>query len=291
MSALKGNVSYQGVDGVVKKVSHELHTLGPKEILLKITHSGLCGTDVHGIQFNSVLGHEGIGIVEAVGSDVQQLKIGDRAGGGFLRNSCGHCKYCLGGQDMWCYERDIYLESDRSRLNGTFADYYIGTETYLYKIPDAISSEHAAPLQCAGATVYSAITDNVKPGQRVGLVGIGGLGHLAIQFAAKLGSQVVVFSTTQAKEQEAREFGATEFYLTQEPSKISKPVDVLIIAGSTYPDWEKYVFSLASTTGTSTVKKSYLLNRYIFTRFLNKNVLARQGVIVPLSAPSSMNFP
>jgi D-arabinose 1-dehydrogenase-like Zn-dependent alcohol dehydrogenase len=239
MPASKANVSYQGVNGAVQKVSHEIPALGPKEILLKITHTGLCGTDIHAIHFNSVLGHEGVGIVEAVGSDVTQLKIGDRAGGGFLRNSCGHCKYCLDGQDIWCYERDIYMESDKTRLSGTFADYYVGSETFLHKIPDALSSEHAAPLQCAGATVYSAIIDNVQPGQRVGVLGIGGLGHLAIQFAAKLGCEVVVFSTTQTKEKEAREFGAAEFYLTQEPGKITKPVDVLLIAGTTYPDWEK----------------------------------------------------
>lgn len=249
MSATKLNTAYQGIDGAVKKVSHELpSTLGAKEILVKITHTGLCATDLHAITFNSVLGHEGIGIVQAIGSEVTQFKIGDRAGGGFLRHSCGHCKYCLSGQDMWCYERDIFLESDKSRNNGTFADYYIGIETYLHKIPDTMSSEHAAPLQCAGATVYSALVDNVKPGQRVGIVGIGGLGHLAIQFAAKMGSEVVVFSSTADKEKEAREFGASEFYLSEEPSKVVKPVDVLIFAGSAYPDWEKYVLSPCHST-------------------------------------------
>jgi D-arabinose 1-dehydrogenase-like Zn-dependent alcohol dehydrogenase len=240
MSATKLNTAYQGIDGTVKKVSHVLpSTLGPKEILLKITHSGLCYTDVHAIHFNSVLGHEGVGIVQAIGSEVTQLKVGDRAGGGFFRNSCGHCKYCLAGQDIWCYDRDIFIESDKTRNNGTFADYYIGVETYLHKIPEALSSEQAAPLQCAGATVYSALVENVKPEQRVGIVGIGGLGHLAIQFAAKMGSEVVVFSTTSNKEQEARDLGASEFYLSQELSKVKKPVDVLIIAGSAFPAWEK----------------------------------------------------
>lgn len=240
MSAAKVNTAYQGIDGTVKKVSHALpSTLGPKEILVKITHSGLCYTDVHAIHFKSVIGHEGVGIVQAIGSEVTQLKVGDRAGGGFLRNSCGHCKYCLSGQDMWCYDRDIFMESDKSRNSGTIADYYIGVETFLHKIPEALSSEHAAPLQCAGATVYSALVDNVKPGQRVGVVGIGGLGHLAIQFAAKMGSEVVVFSSTVEKEQEARDLGASEFYLLQDPSKVKIPVDVLIVAGSVFPAWEK----------------------------------------------------
>lgn len=87
-----------------------------------------------------------------------------------------------------------------------------------------MSSEHAAPLQCAGATVYNALTSVLKPGDRVGIIGIGGLGHLAIQFSAKLGHDTVVFSTTEKKEEEARGFGATEFYLLSEAEKVVKPV-------------------------------------------------------------------
>jgi D-arabinose 1-dehydrogenase-like Zn-dependent alcohol dehydrogenase len=96
---------------------------------------------------------------------------------------------------------------------------------------------HAAPLQCAGATVYNGLIDVLKPGQRVGVVGIGGLGHLAIQFAAKLGAEVVVFSTTKAKEAEAKGFGAAEFCLLSEPEKVSAPIDVLVLTGNSYPDF------------------------------------------------------
>lgn len=115
----------------------------------------------------------------------------------------------------------------------------IGTETFLHKIPEGLSSEHAAPLQCAGATVYSAVIDTAKPGDRVAILGIGGLGHLAIQFAAKLGYETIVFSTSAEKEAEAKSFGASEFYLLSELEKLEKPVDVLLIAGTKYPDWSK----------------------------------------------------
>jgi D-arabinose 1-dehydrogenase-like Zn-dependent alcohol dehydrogenase len=141
------------------------------------------------------------------------------------------------GNDIWCYERTIFGESDYN--NGTFGEYYIGKETYLHRIPDEMPSEEAAPLMCAGATTYNALVDTLKPGDRVGVVGIGGLGHLAIQFAAKLGAEVVVWSTTSTKEKEARDFGASEFYLLSELDKIAKPVDILVIAGSKYPDWSK----------------------------------------------------
>jgi D-arabinose 1-dehydrogenase-like Zn-dependent alcohol dehydrogenase len=149
--------------------------------------------------------------------------------------SCGKCSLCLSGNDIYCSTRDIYGEASFS--TGTFSTYYIGHETYLHKIPAALSSLHAAPLQCAGATVYSGLVDVLKPAQRVGVIGIGGLGHLAIQFAAKLGAEVVVFSTTPAKEAEARSFGAKEFVLLAEPEKVSAPIDVLVLTGNSYPDF------------------------------------------------------
>lgn len=102
-----------------------------------------------------------------------------------------------------------------------------------------MTSKDAAPLQCAGATVYGGMFGIVKPGDRVGVIGIGGLGHLAIQFANKLGAQVVVFSSTPAKEEEAKAFGAKEFYLISEPEKIKEPIDILVLTGSSYPDFTK----------------------------------------------------
>ncbi len=223
---------YRGVDGKLTQQTAKIPELGSNDILIKITHAGVCYTDflLFHIGLPIALGHEGVGIVEAVGSAVTTLKVGDRAGGGFHRDSCGKCKYCLTGQDLYCYERTIYGFGDAE--NGTFGSYYIGKEGYVHKIPDNLSSEDAAPLQCAGATVYAALVDTIKPAQRVGIVGIGGLGHLALQFASKLGAEVVAFSTTKDKEQEARSFGASEFVLLDEADKISAPVDVLVVAGS-----------------------------------------------------------
>jgi D-arabinose 1-dehydrogenase-like Zn-dependent alcohol dehydrogenase len=143
----------------------------------------------------------------------------------------------LSGREIWCLNRNIFLFADFNK--GTFSDYYIGLEKFIYHIPDSIASEHAAPLQCAGATVYSALVDNLEPGDRVGIVGMGGLGHLAVQFANKLGAETVVFSTSRNKEAEARGLGASEFVLLSELEKVQKPVDVVLIAGSQYPNWSK----------------------------------------------------
>jgi len=251
------NIVFRHVENKVKAVPIEIPAPKPNEVRVKITHSGLCHTDVFYVPSGMVLGHEGVGIVEEVGSDVTEFKIGDRVGGGYLRDSCGKCRYCLTGNEIWCYNRNIYGEADFN--TGTFSKYYVGVETYLHKVPDEISSADAAPLQCAGATVYSALVDVVSSGTRVGVLGIGGLGHLAIQFANKLGAEVVVFSTSASKEEEAKNFGAKEFYLLSEPEKIKEPIDVLLLTGSKHPD---------------------------FSRFTTKEILARTGTIIPLTADS-----
>lgn len=250
---------FRGIEGKLTQTPANIPALGPKDILVRITHSGVCYTDyeyfVHGAPL--ALGHEGTGVVEAVGSEVTGLKPGDRAGGGFHRNSCGRCHYCLTGQDILCYERTEYGEGDYD--NGTFGTYFVGKEGYVHKIPDALASEDAAPLQCAGATVYSALSTTVKPRDRVGILGIGGLGHLAIQFAAKMGCEVVVMSSSRDKEQEAKEFGASEFVHLGEIENLRAPVQVLVVTSAKNPDWN---------------------------RILDKRVLARNGTIVPLAAPT-----
>jgi D-arabinose 1-dehydrogenase-like Zn-dependent alcohol dehydrogenase len=230
---------YRGLSKKVTATKRPIPALGPKDILVRITHSGVCHTDALFFESGAplALGHEGVGVVEAIGSDVTQFKIGERAGGGYHRDSCGHCRYCLSGRDIHCYNRVIFGEGDFD--NGTFGEYYVGKETYLHKIPEGMLSEHAAPLQCAGATVYSALKATIKPRDRVAVMGIGGLGHLAIQYAAKLGAEVVVWSTTADKEKEAREFGASEFHILSEIEKMREPVNVLVLTGAKYPDFEK----------------------------------------------------
>lgn len=263
----------RGVGGKVKKTPAEIPALKPNEVLVKITHSGLCGTDLHFIDPGCVLGHEGVGHIEKIGDAVTAHKIGDRVGGGYLRSvsfrfqkittpdissiekcqslfldqrrltnnifllpqSCGSCKYCLTGRDIMCYNRDTYGLSGFT--NGTFATYFIAKEGYVYPIPEGIPSEIAAPLQCAGATVYGGLKSYYQTGMRVGVLGIGGLGHLAIQFAAKLGAPVTVFSTSADKEKEARQFGASEFIVLGHEDKLIAPIDLLLITANKAPDW------------------------------------------------------
>ena len=162
---------------------------------------------------------------------------GDRAGWGYLHNSCLHCEHCLSGNEILCAKRAMYGLSDLDQ--GAFASHAVWKAAFLFHVPDAISSAEAAPLMCAGSTVFHPLQKYVHPTDRVGIVGVGGLGHLAIQFAAKMGCEVVVLSGTAGKADEARKLGATEFYATRgvEKLEIGRPVNHLIITTSSLPDW------------------------------------------------------
>ncbi|RWA07235.1 hypothetical protein EKO27_g7871, partial [Xylaria grammica] len=176
-----------------KETTTKPDELSGDQVFVRITASGLCGTDMHYRQAHIGLGHEGVGIVEKTGPSVKALKTGDRVGWGYNHNFCGSCEQCRTGNDIYCSQRALYGFADLDQ--GSFGSHAVWREVALYKIPDGISDEDAAPLQCAGATVFSALnTYNAQPSETVGIIGIGGLGHLAIQFANKMGCRVVVLS-------------------------------------------------------------------------------------------------
>lgn len=230
---------------IIESKTHK-ETIKPDEVLLKITHAGLCGTDQHHKTSDMVLGHEGVGIVQQVGSQVTAFKAGDRAGWGFLHDSCGHCDECLNANEMFCPERAIYANSNTDQ--GAFASHAVWKAAFLFHIPDAITSSDAAPLMCAGATVFNAMYSyNVQPTDRVAIIGVGGLGHIAIQFAAKMGCEVVVFSGSESKKEEAKSLGASEFYATKGATtlEIGKPIKHLFVTTSRNPDWKLFFRVLA----------------------------------------------
>ncbi|ETN37451.1 uncharacterized protein HMPREF1541_08442 [Cyphellophora europaea CBS 101466] len=215
----------------------------PHEVLVRITHSGLCGTDVHFKHVSQGLGHEGAGVVEQVGSAVTLHATGDRVGWGYNHFSCGHCKQCLRGADTLCPERKMYGAADLDQ--GSMGSHAVWHEGFVYKIPEGIDNAHAAPLQCGGATVFSALQlYGVKSTERVGVLGVGGLGHLAIQYARAFGCEVVVFSGTDSKREEAMRLGAKEFYAmkgVKEGELQCRPVDHLLVCTSEMPDWKLYL--------------------------------------------------
>ncbi len=191
-------------------------TIAEHEILVKIKASGVCHTDIHAchgdwpVKPNMPLipGHEGVGEVVELGSHVKHLKLGDRVGIPFLYSACGHCDYCLEGNETLCPE-SVYTGY---LVHGGYADYCRADANYVVKIPDALSFIEAAPLFCAGVTSYKALkVSRTKPGDWVSCVGVGGLGHLAIQYATAMGLNVVAVDTGEDKQALSMKLGAKHF--------------------------------------------------------------------------------
>jgi len=228
--------------------------LGPQEVEIVVTHCGVCHSDLHLIsndwgisQFPFIPGHEIIGTVGAIGSDVRGLSVGQRVGLGWQSNSCGVCEWCTRGLENLCPT----LEATCVHRNGGYADRVRANSRFVIPIPDALKSESAAPLLCAGITVYNPMRNHgVNPSSRVGIIGIGGLGHLAIQFARAFGAEVTAFSTSAAKEEEARALGAHHFVNSRE-SKALKEVagtqDFILTTVNADQDWGVFIQALRPT--------------------------------------------
>ena len=184
-----------------------------------------------------VLGHEGVGIVESTGPECHFLKKGDHVGWGYEVDSCGHCIECLQGAETFCAERALYGVKNLDQ--GSFATHAVWRESFLHVIPEGLSDVEAAPMQCGGATTFSAL-ENTKPSETVAVLGVGGLGHVAIQFAAKMGCRVVVLSGSEKKKDEAIRLGAHEFIAMKGAKEIktSTPINRLLVTAAAPPNWD-----------------------------------------------------
>lgn len=232
-------------DGKIVKSQTTRPDLKNDEVLVKITASGLCGTDEHYRHADMGLGHEGAGVVQELGPTVKGLKKGDRVGWGYQHDSCGHCEWCLTGRETFCEQRAMYGYADLDQ--GSFGSHAVWREAFLFKIPDGITDQEAAPLMCGGATVFNALKMyNIQPTDRVGVMGVGGLGHLAIQFASKMGCDVIVFSGTESKKDEAIKLGATEFVAMKGRTElnIGRKLDALLVTTSVQPGMSHSHFSI-----------------------------------------------
>ena len=228
--------------------------LGPQEVEIGISHCGICHSDLHLIandwglsQYPFIPGHEVIGTVTGLGADVLSLKVGQRVGLGWQSNSCGQCEWCTRGMENLC----PVMEGTCLHRNGGYADRVRANARFVIPVPDALPSEQAAPLLCGGITVYTPLrTHGVNPSSRVGVVGIGGLGHIAIQFARVFGAEVTAFSTSATKEEEARGLGATHFVNSRETKamrEVAGSLDFILSTVNADQDWNLYIQALRPT--------------------------------------------
>jgi uncharacterized zinc-type alcohol dehydrogenase-like protein len=228
--------------------------LGPLEVEIAVSHCGICHSDLHLIandwgisHFPFIPGHEVVGTVAALGSDVRSLQVGQRVGLGWQSNSCGECEWCMRGLENLCPNS----EGTCVHRNGGYAERVRANCRFVIPLPETLKSEHAAPLLCGGITVYNPLRNlGVNPSSRVGVIGIGGLGHLAIQFAKVFGAQVTAFSTSAGKEQEARALGAHHFVNSRESKALKEMFgtqDLIISTINADQDWGVYIQSLRPT--------------------------------------------
>ena len=228
--------------------------LRPQDVEIRISHCGVCHSDLHLIandwgisQFPFIPGHEIVGKVAAVGAEVKTLMVGQRVGVGWQSNSCGLCEWCTQGLENLCPS----TEATCVRRHGGYAEAVRVNSRFAIPIPDALASDGAAPLLCAGITVYNPMrTHGINPSSRVGIVGIGGLGHIALQFARVFGAEVTAFSTSAAKEAEARALGAHNFVNTRESRAmrdVAGTFDFILSTINADQDWMAYITALRPT--------------------------------------------
>ncbi|KWX69256.1 NAD(P)-dependent alcohol dehydrogenase [Mycobacterium sp. NAZ190054] len=234
---------------------YEAGELGPLEVDVDVTHCGVCHTDVVMIDndwgygnFPLVAGHEAAGIVSAVGSlvDTERLAVGQRVVVGAIAGSCMSCEFCLTGRHHLCARRDdTVMRGDR----GGFASSVRASDwRFAYPLPDAIELQDAGPLLCAGVTVFAPfIRYDIKPTDHVAIVGIGGLGHLAIQFARAWGCEVTAISTSPGKRDQARKLGADHFIVSRDANELAQAAgrfDFILNTVTGDLPWDEYLAAL-----------------------------------------------
>jgi alcohol/geraniol dehydrogenase (NADP+) len=231
---------------------YEVGELEAYEVEIRISHCGICRSDLHLIdtdwqvsKFPFLPGHEIVGAVEAVGKAVQNIQPGARVGIGWQSGCCGNCRWCRSRKENLCPDS----QPTCVHRNGEFADAMRVPARFVISIPEALDSENAAPLLCAGITVYTPLrTYGVSPASRVGVVGIGGLGHLALQSGRVFAAEVTAFSTSPAKEEEARALGAHHFCNTRESKgmkALAGSFDLIVSTVDADQDWSAFLTAAA----------------------------------------------
>ncbi len=202
--------------------------LGEHDVLIDIKFCGICHSDIHQVKdewggsiFPMVPGHEIAGVVAEVGSGVQKLSAGDRVGVGCLVDSCGECEYCEAGEEQFCTKGAVPTyngrEYDGEPTFGGYSQQVVVDERFVVTIPDSLELQDAAPLLCAGITTYSPLKRwQAGEGKKVAVVGMGGLGHVAVKIAAAMGAEVTVLSQSLSKQEDGLRFGAKHYYATSE---------------------------------------------------------------------------
>ena len=212
----------------------ERRELRSDDVLIDIAYAGICHSDIHTVReewgpciFPIVTGHEIAGVVREIGSEVTKFAVGDHVGVGCIVDSCGECEYCTTGHENFCTKGMVGTYNARNYdgevAQGGYSQQIVVGERHVLRIPDAIPLEVAAPLLCAGITLYTPLKRwGAGPGKQVAIIGMGGLGHMGVKIAAAMGADVTVISQTMSKEADGRAFGAIDYAATEDPTVFKK---------------------------------------------------------------------
>ena len=235
----------------IKRRDLDLH-----DVLIEIKYAGICHSDIHTahgewgpVNYPLVPGHEIAGIVTDVGVEVTKYKVGDRVGVGCMVDSCGECEYCRKGEEQYCLKGNVptYAGVDKygEPTQGGYSTHIVVTEDFVVRIPENIGLDVAAPLLCAGITTYSPLNHwGAGPGKKVAVVGMGGLGHMAVKIANAMGANVTVLSQTLNKKEDGLQFGAENYYATSDSEtfkKLARSFDLIINTVSAKIDIDAYL--------------------------------------------------
>ncbi|KAK9071528.1 hypothetical protein SSX86_010097 [Deinandra increscens subsp. villosa] len=226
--------------GVLSPLTFSRRATGEKDVRFKVLYCGICHSDLHSIKndwgmttYPLIPGHEIVGVVTEVGSKVHNFKVGDKVGVGCLVGSCRSCQSCANDLENYCPKNILTYGSpyyDGTRTYGGYSDHMVADEHFILRWPKNLPLDSGSPLLCAGITTYSPLRyfGLDKPGVKVGVVGLGGLGHVAVKFAKAFGAEVTVFSTTPAKKQEALDgLKADHFIVSKDPEQMKSAVGSL----------------------------------------------------------------
>ena len=268
--------------------------VGPKDVLIEIVWAGICHSDIHTVRgdwgpqrYPLTVGHEIAGVVTEVGGEVTRHAVGDRVGVGCIVYSCRECENCLAGEEQYCLRgmTGTYgaVDRDGTVTQGGYSTHIVVDEDYVLRLPETIPFERAAPLLCAGITTYSPLRHwNAGPGTRVAIIGLGGLGHMAVKIAHALGAEVTVLSRTLDKRDDGLALGADHYYATGDRAtftELAGSFDLILNTISAKLDMNAYLRLLSRNGALVTVGASAEPIRISeFTLQAGRRSLAASGI-------------
>ncbi|WP_405372124.1 MULTISPECIES: NAD(P)-dependent alcohol dehydrogenase [unclassified Microbacterium] len=251
--------------GPLVPLTIERREVGAHDVRIDIAYAGICHSDIHTvrgewgeIQYPQVVGHEIVGHVAEIGSEVTSHQVGDRVGVGCMVNSCGSCEYCQRGEEQYCAKGNIGTYASVDPADGTitqggYSEAIVVDEKFVLRVPESLDIEKVAPLLCAGITTYSPLHHwGAGPDTKVAVVGMGGLGHMAVKIAHAMGCDVTVLSQTLSKKEDGLRLGADHYYATNDDNtfdELASSFDLIINTVSAKLDLGRYL-SLLAVDGT-----------------------------------------